>query len=175
MIPHPYKILSADEIRVARDVVLSAHSTKEAVVDFREIYLQEPSKELMKRFLAAEHAASPGSSPVRPPRLAKCQYDIIGSDRIPEYHESIVDINLKKRVKHEVVGKEHQACLTLWEFEHLAGTCSSNTISNASTNTVPQTLAGGHRCSRTPLPNLNSRKDSRSLLSLGTKYCPEEY
>ncbi len=55
--------------------------------------------------------------------MAKCQYDIIGSDKIPEYHESVVDISLKKRVRHEVIGKEHRASLTLWEFEILVEAC----------------------------------------------------
>ena len=84
---HPLSILSIEETNLAREIVL-AHHDKE-VIDFREIFLQEPA------------------------RLAKCQYDVIGSDRIPSYHESVVDIGSKKRTKHEVIGKEHQAALTL--------------------------------------------------------------
>jgi len=127
MVTHPFKILSVEETRVARDVVLSLHP--DVVVDFREIYLQEPEKELMKQYLDLEHAAQPGQSPSskRPPRLAKCQYDVIGSDKIPEYNESVIDVELKKRVRHEVVGKEMgQASLTLWEFEHLVEACKES-------------------------------------------------
>lgn len=126
MAPHPFKILNIDETRVARDVVLSLHP--DVVVDFREIYLQEPEKALMKQYLELEHAARPGQSPSskRPPRLAKCQYDVIGSDKIPEYHESVIDIEKKKRVRHEVVGKEKQASLTLWEFQHLVEACKKS-------------------------------------------------
>jgi Cu2+-containing amine oxidase len=126
MAPHPFKILSVEEVRIARDIVLSLH--KDAVVDFREIYLQEPAKELMKRYLDSEHVAEPGQSPTSkgPPRLARCQYDVIGSDKIPEYHESVIDIEQKTRVKHEVVGKEKQASLTLWEFEHLVNACKKS-------------------------------------------------
>jgi primary-amine oxidase len=122
MAPHPFRTLSIDEIRIARDIILSSH--KDVVVDFREIFLQEPEKEIMKQYLAAEHASTPGQSPnsKRPSRLAKCQYDLIGLDKIPEYHEAVVDIGTKKRIEHEVVGKEHQASLTLWEFEKLVGT-----------------------------------------------------
>lgn len=119
MAPHPFKTLNVEETRVARDVVLAQHPN--TVVDFREIYLQEPEKEGMKQYLESEHAATPGQSPKSPPRLAKCQYDVIGSDKIPEYHESVVDIGLKKRVKHEVIGKEHHASLTMWEFQTLVG------------------------------------------------------
>jgi len=38
---------------------------------------------------------------------------VVGADRVPEYHESVVDIEQQKRVKHQVVGKEHHACLTV--------------------------------------------------------------
>jgi primary-amine oxidase len=68
MTPHPFKILSVEEVRIARDTVLSLH--KDTVVDFREIYLQEPEKELMKLYLELEHAAKPGQSQAskQPPR-----------------------------------------------------------------------------------------------------------
>jgi primary-amine oxidase len=123
---HPFKNLSIEETRVARDVVLSLHA--DVVVDFREIFLQEPEKEKMKQYLALEHASRPGQSPTskRPPRLAKCMYDVIGSDKIPEYNESIIDVELKKRVKHKVVGKESQASLTLWEFRTLVEACKKS-------------------------------------------------
>jgi primary-amine oxidase len=123
---HPFKTLSVEETRIARDVVLSLHP--KVVVDFREIFLQEPEKELMKQYLDLEHGAQPGQSPnsKRPPRLAKCQYDVIGSDKIPEYQEAIVDVELRKRVRHEVVGKEKQASLTLWEFGHLVDACKES-------------------------------------------------
>lgn len=126
MAPHPFKILSVDETRVARDAILSLHP--DVVVDFREIYLQEPEKELMKEYLDLEHAARPGQSAasIRLPRLAKCQYDVIGSDKIPEYHESVVNVEQKKRVRHAVIGKENQASLTLWEFQHLLSACKES-------------------------------------------------
>lgn len=126
MVPHPFKILSLEETRTARDIVLSLHP--DVVVDFREIFLQEPEKELMKQYLALEHAAKPGQSPAsqRVPRLAKVLYDVVGSDKIPEYHESLVDVQQKKRVRHEVVGKEKQATLTLWEFQHLVQACKES-------------------------------------------------
>lgn len=127
MAPHPFKNLSTEETRLARDTVLSLHN--DALVNFREIFLQEPEKELMKAFLEAEHAAQPGQSPAskRPPRLAKVMYDVIGKDRIPEYNESIIDVEQKKRVKHQVVGKDKgQASLTLWEFQDLVEACKKS-------------------------------------------------
>jgi primary-amine oxidase len=126
MVTHPFKTLNVEETGIARDVVLSLH--QDVVVDFREIYLQEPEKEVMKKYLESEHAVSPGqsSNAKSPPRLAKCQYDVIGADRIPEYHESVIDVELQKRVRHEIVGKEKHASLTLWEFEHLVNACKKS-------------------------------------------------
>jgi primary-amine oxidase len=49
MASHPFKTLGVEETRTARDVVLSLHTN--VVVDFREIYLQEPEKELMRQYL----------------------------------------------------------------------------------------------------------------------------
>ena len=127
MAPHPFKNLTSEETRVARDTVLLLH--KDVLVNFREIFLQEPEKEIMKAFLEAEHAARPGQSPTskRPPRLAKVMYDVIGNDGIPEYNESIIDVEQKKRTRHESVPKEKgHASLTLWEFAELVEACKKS-------------------------------------------------
>jgi primary-amine oxidase len=108
---HPLSILSAAETNLARDVVKAAHPN--VVIDFREIFLQEPPKALLLEFLAVEHAGRLSPTTPRPPRLALCQYDVIGSDRIPQFHESVVDVVLQSRVKHTMVGKQHHASLTL--------------------------------------------------------------
>jgi len=129
MTPHPLSTLSVEETRRARDIILAVHH--DVVVDFREIYLQEPVKEELKKYLDLEHSARLSPTSPRPPRLAKCQYDIIGADKILEYHESIVDINLKRCVKHEAVGKQHHAALTLWEFETLVNVCKASPLFQA--------------------------------------------
>lgn len=108
---HPLQTLSADETKQARDIVISQH--KDAVISFREIFLKEPEKVELTKFLDLEHSGSLSPTSPRPPRLAKCQYDVIGSDKIPYYHESIVDVENGTRVKHEIIGKEHHAALTL--------------------------------------------------------------
>jgi primary-amine oxidase len=54
MLPiHPLQIISATEIQRARDVVLDKHDNE--VVNFREIFLQEPLKAELIRFLDLEH------------------------------------------------------------------------------------------------------------------------
>lgn len=108
---HPLAILSEAETNLARDVVKAAHP--DTVIDFREIFLQEPPKAQLLEFLALEHAGRLSPTTPRPPRLALCQYDVIGADRIPQFHESVVDVVSRSRVKHTVVGKEHHASLTL--------------------------------------------------------------
>lgn len=109
--PHPLSILSIEETNLARDVIKAAHSN--VVIDFREIFLQEPPKAQLLEFLAVEHASRLSPTTARPPRLALCQYDVIGADRIPQFHESVVDVVSQSRVKHTVVGKQHHASLTL--------------------------------------------------------------
>lgn len=108
MAPHPLDILSVEETNAARDVVLSHH--KDAVLSFREIYLEEPPKDQLTQFLAAEHS---GKKAVPPVRRAQVQYDVIGADKIPQYHEAIVDLDHGKRVEHVVVDTDQHACLTL--------------------------------------------------------------
>lgn len=111
MAPHPLAILSIDETKRAREVVVKAHPN--VAISFREIFLQEPAKADLKKFLELEHSGRLSPTSPRPPRLAKVQYDVIGSDRIPEYQESIVDVDRSVRVRHEVIGKQHHAALTL--------------------------------------------------------------
>lgn len=108
---HPLAILSEAETNLARDVVKAAHPN--TVIDFREIFLQEPPKARLVEFLALEHACHLSPTTPRPPRLALCQYHVIGADRIPQFHESVVDVVSRIRMKHTVVGKQHHASLTL--------------------------------------------------------------
>lgn len=109
---HPLTILSIDETNLARDVVKSLHPG--VVIDFREIFLQEPPKAQLVEFLAIEHAGRLSPTTPKPARLALCQYDVIGSDRVPQFHESVIDVITQSRVEHTVVGKEHHASLTLY-------------------------------------------------------------
>lgn len=107
---HPLQSISADEIGRARNVLLANYEKE--VINFREIFIQEPRKGDLSPYLDAEHR---GELPFTPPRrLAKCQYDVIGADKVPYYHEAIVDIGAGKVLEHEVIGKEHQAALTLY-------------------------------------------------------------
>lgn len=103
--------MSAQETDIAQNVVLAAHPDR--AINFREIFLKEPRKALMKAYLALEHANTLNANSPRPPRLALCQYDVIGANKIPEFHEAIVDVDLHKQIQHEVVPGQYHASLTL--------------------------------------------------------------
>lgn len=107
---HPLQSISAAEIKRARNALLANHDKE--VISFREIFIQEPRKGDLSAFLDAEHRGE--LSFTTPKRLAKCQYDVIGTDKVPYYHEATVDIESGKVLEHEVIGKEHQAALTLY-------------------------------------------------------------
>ena len=109
--PHPFDPLSLEEVRIARQVILDANPQR--MVDFREIYLREPAKELMKPYLDLEHSGRVDDATARPPRLAKVQYDVIGSDKTFEFHEASVDLRTKQLATHEVIHESHHANLTM--------------------------------------------------------------
>ncbi|EXJ92699.1 copper amine oxidase 1 [Capronia epimyces CBS 606.96] len=118
---HPLDTLSIEETHRARDLVASLHP--DTVLSFREIYLEEPSKEELIQFLTAEHA---GKNAAHPHRTALVQYDVIGSDRIPQYHESVIDLDEEKRISHVVLDESQHAGLTLSEFDTLVDVCKAS-------------------------------------------------
>lgn len=108
---HPLSALSPDETTAARDVIVASHP--DTVIYFREIFLSEPPKALLREFLAVEHSGRLSPTTPRPPRLALCQYDVISRGKLTEYHESIVDIRLRRQVAHEIIDKTSHAGLVV--------------------------------------------------------------
>jgi primary-amine oxidase len=113
-IPHPLDQLSVQESELARGLVLAAH--KDSVIDFRVIFLQEPAKVELQEYLDLEHAGKLTVDTPRPARCARIHYDVIGSDKIPHSHESVMDLNSKKEVLRETIADGSHACLTLFVF-----------------------------------------------------------
>lgn len=109
--PHPLASLSVEETNLARDIILASHP--KTVVDFRIITLQEPSKADLVSFLQLEHSGKLQPNSPRPPRLAKVHYDVIDDSKIPIYCESIVDVEKRKRISHEVIRSDAHASLTM--------------------------------------------------------------
>lgn len=112
MTPHPLAALSPEEINVVRDVAVASHP--DTVICFREIYLSEPPKAQLTEFLGLEHSGRLSPTTPRPSRLALCQYDVVDREKSTEYHESVVDIRLRRRVKHQVVDRKFHAALVVY-------------------------------------------------------------
>lgn len=108
---HPLSALSPDETIVARDVIVASHP--DTVVYFREIFLSEPPKAELREFLALEHSGRLSPTTPRPPRLALCQYDVISRGKVTEYHESVVDIRLRRQAEHQVIDRTSHAALVM--------------------------------------------------------------
>jgi primary-amine oxidase len=109
--PHPLQMLSVEETEKARDIVLASHP--DHVIEFRQVDLKEPCKKDLVPFLQIEHDGQLSQNTSRPPRMAKCHYDIIAADMAIQYHESLVDLEQGKMVENSVVGKEFCPSLTL--------------------------------------------------------------
>jgi primary-amine oxidase len=113
--PHPLEQLTIAECNQARDFVRRSH--KDAVIDFRTISLEEPPKAQLQKFLEIEHSGKLGSNTSRPDRLARVSYDVIGDDKIPQFHESIIDVRNGVEVSHEIIDAKHHAALTMYGFK----------------------------------------------------------
>lgn len=110
--PHPLEQLTPAEIETACEVIRSTHP--DTVIDFREVYLQEPPKKELRKYLDIEHATGVAPSDAFPPRLAKCQYDVVGGgQKVPAFCETLIDVVNKAVVKKEVIGTDQHASLTL--------------------------------------------------------------
>lgn len=110
-VPHPLDQLSIEESDYAREVILNARGSQVAI-NFRSIFLEEPPKHELSRFLELENAGRVTSHTPRPARVAKIQYDVIREDRKHEYMESCVDVVSGKETHRRVVEKMHQPALT---------------------------------------------------------------
>ena len=108
--PHPFSDLGVAETTRVRDIILALH--KGFVIVFRTIYVLEPLKSEVLPFLEIEHAGKLDNSSLRPSRLAQARYDVIGGSKVPEYHESVINITSGDREEHRVIGAEHHASLT---------------------------------------------------------------
>lgn len=110
--PHPLTQLSLPESHKARDTILHLHSS--SLVSFRTISLEEPPKAELQKFLEIEHSGALNASTLYPKRIARVAYDVIGSSKIPQYHESLVDVEEGVEVEREMVSARHHASLTLY-------------------------------------------------------------
>ena len=89
-----------------REVILRGRPG--AIIQFRTIGLEEPTKADLTAFLAIEHSGNLSPSTLRPPRRAQVQYDIIQNDKTHDYTESLVDVNTKKELQWRTLDSTNQ-------------------------------------------------------------------
>ncbi|KAL1955547.1 hypothetical protein VTO42DRAFT_8426 [Malbranchea cinnamomea] len=124
--PHPLDQLRAAEIDIAREAIVVQYP--DAVIQFRSIHLEEPSKASLIEFLAAEHSGTLNNDTPRPPRQARVQYDVVQSNKKHDYTESVVDINLKKEVHRETFDKSCQPALSIDEMKAFYDICMASPL-----------------------------------------------
>ncbi|KAH7372203.1 primary-amine oxidase [Cadophora sp. MPI-SDFR-AT-0126] len=125
--PHPLDQLSIQESDYAREVILNARGSQVAI-NFRSIFLDEPPKQELSRFLELENTGRVTSYTPRPARVAKVQYDVIRGDQKHEYMESCVDVKSGKETQQRIVEKMHQAALTTHEFREFSEACVESPV-----------------------------------------------
>jgi primary-amine oxidase len=111
VIPHPLQHLNKAETELVVKILRQHHP--DDVIEFRQISLQEPPKAELLVFLDLEHAGKITDTTARPARVAHCQYDTIGSDRLPKHNEAVVDLSQEKRIEHKLMGKDVAPSLTV--------------------------------------------------------------
>jgi Cu2+-containing amine oxidase len=108
---HPLDGLSVNETKRARQLILEEHP--DSLINFREIFLSEPRKAELVKFLAIEHSGKLDDRTPRPPRHAKCFYDVILPNQAPSYRETLVELEHSKVVSTEIIDTQQHASLTL--------------------------------------------------------------
>jgi primary-amine oxidase len=117
---HPLDQLTVSEVNLARTVIKSARHPHPIVV--RNIVLEEPPKKKLLPYLDAENegASLKELSNLRPPRLARCIYDVIipAHEKETFFYDSVVDLDQRVEVEKNIV-KGFHAPLSAYVFPPL--------------------------------------------------------
>ncbi|KHO01369.1 copper amine oxidase 1 [Metarhizium album ARSEF 1941] len=122
--PHPLTQLTADEFVRARDVVTKQYAASQSLY-FRQINLEEPSKESLVPYLEAEHAGRLTPDTPRPPRQAHVEYDVIKPDR-HEAVRAVVDLHAAEVVSSHVASPTSHPYYTPDEFAQFFDLCMAS-------------------------------------------------
>ncbi|OTA92941.1 hypothetical protein M434DRAFT_21692 [Hypoxylon sp. CO27-5] len=127
-IPHPLRPLSPDELSKARDIVVKAQGGDGIVLWFRSAIVDEPKKDELISFLAAEHE---GRVPdVIPPRQVKLLYDVI-KDGNAQLTETVVDVDAGAIRSTKAFESRYQTSYTALEFAMFQDACLSSEMFKA--------------------------------------------
>lgn len=108
--PHPLTQLSVDEFTKARDIIVKLYGGSQSVY-FRQINLEEPSKETLIPYLEAEHAGTLTADTPRPARQAHVEYDLIKAEK-HEAVRAVVDLDAGKVVSSDTAAANRHPYFT---------------------------------------------------------------
>ncbi|WVQ72852.1 hypothetical protein IAR50_002413 [Cryptococcus sp. DSM 104548] len=109
--PHPLDPASAQELATAIDIIKALYDVP---IHFKVAGLEEPPKEVMKKYLTAEHAGTP----IDPPnRTIFMMYYIKNTPRL---FEAIIDVTERKITHHKEMPRTHYAPIDRIEHNEAA-------------------------------------------------------
>lgn len=109
---HPLSPLSIEETASAANVIRALHP--DTILHFRVIYLREPDKADLVKFLDVEHAGRLTPETPRPPRLASVHYVVVANQEEPQSIEAIVDLEKLESVWEKTVKTDVHPSFTLY-------------------------------------------------------------
>ncbi|KAI1824969.1 copper amine oxidase 1 [Xylaria intraflava] len=117
---HPLRPLTEDELTCARDLVIEKAGGDGVVFFFRSIYENEPTRDELAQFLAAEHAGQvPETTPTRQVRVL---FDRV-KDGVAQLTEMIVDIEAREVRRSRTFPAHCQTSYTAAEFAMFHDLC----------------------------------------------------
>ncbi|KAK8043374.1 hypothetical protein PG993_005804 [Apiospora rasikravindrae] len=123
--PHPLQRLNDGEILKAKDILAKSHDSGERLL-FRFTYLEEPKREDMVKYLAAEHQDDKTATLPTLPRMVKFVYDVIKGPGEHTLADAVVDIDSGKVVHTQTHPTESQAGYAPFEFAQFQETCTNS-------------------------------------------------
>ncbi|KAJ5018477.1 Copper amine oxidase 1 [Colletotrichum sp. SAR 10_99] len=123
---HPLSPLSIEETASAANVIRALHP--DTILHFRVIYLREPDKANLVKFLDVEHAGRLTPETPKPPRLASVHYVVVANQEEPQSIEAIVDLEKLERVWEKTVKTDVHPSFTLHELQETVRICNASEI-----------------------------------------------
>ncbi|KAK7915132.1 hypothetical protein PG985_012835 [Apiospora marii] len=123
--PHPLQRLNDEEILKAKNILAKSHESGESLL-FRFTYLEEPKREDLVKYLAAEHQAGNTDTLPNLPRTVKFVYDVIKSPGEHILADAVVDIDSGEVVNKQTHPTESQAGYAPFEFAQFQETCANS-------------------------------------------------
>ncbi|KAI1176469.1 copper amine oxidase 1 [Nemania sp. FL0916] len=122
-LPHPLRPLTNEELLRARDIVIKTHKDDGVAFFFRSIYVDEPKRDGLAQFLAAEHA---GETPkTTPPRLVKVLFDHVKAG-VASLCEDVVDVAAGEVRRSKTFPAYCQTSYTAAEFGMFYDSCMAS-------------------------------------------------